>query len=182
MFIRAFVFTFIIAVSLWTGGLFHADAEENPSREYAIKAAFLYNFAKFVEWPSNAFTDNKAPVRLCVLGKDSFGIALDSLEGKTIHGRKLTIERLNCTEDLTICHILFISETEKKQLANIFDHVKYSSVLTVGDTENFAGLGGIINFTMVKKKIRFQINLAAADRAELKISSKLLKLADIIKE
>ena len=182
MFIRAFVFTFIVAVSLWAGGPLRADAEENPSREYMIKAAFLYNFAKFVEWPSNAFTDKKAPVRLCVLGEDPFGIALDSIEGKTIHGRKLTIERLNSTKDITICHILFISETEKKQLVNVFDHVKDSSVLTIGDTENFAGLGGIINFTMVKKKIRFRINLAAADRAGLKISSKLLKLADIIEE
>ena len=157
-------------------------AEQTSSREYMIKAAFLYNFAKFIEWPSNTFEDSKSPVRLCVLGKNPFGIALESIEGKPIHGRKLIIERLNNTKEIKICHILFISESEKKQLDFILENIKDLNILTIGDTKNFARLGGIINFTMVKKKIRFEINLDAANRAGLKISSKLLKLADIIKE
>ena len=164
------------------GTVHNTNAEQISSREYMIKAAFLYNFAKFIEWPPKTFEDSKSPVRLCVLGKNPFGIALESIEGKTIHGRKLIIEQLNSTKEIKICHMLFISESEKKQLDYILNNIKDLNVLTIGDTENFARLGVIINLTMAKKKIRFKINLDAANRAGLKISSKLLKLANIIQE
>ena len=157
-------------------------AGEDLSREYLVKAGFLYNFARFVEWPSEAFTDDQSPISLCVLGKDPFGGALKSIEGKTIKGRKLVINRFERIEDLPKCHILFISRSEKEDLDKIFANLKGWNVLTVADMEEFGQRGGIINFIIREHKVRFEITLDASDRAGLTISSKLLKLAKILRD
>jgi hypothetical protein len=155
---------------------------ESVSPEYLVKAAFLYNFAKFVEWPDKAFMDDQTPIILYILGKDPFGNALDSLQNKTVKGRNLMITRLKDIHDSQQCHILFISQSEKKNLARIFEKIKKWNVLTVSDIENFAQEGGIINFITKENKIRFAINVDAAQRSDLTVSSKLLKLAIIVKE
>ena len=158
-----------------------ARADLLPTREYRLKAAFLYNFAKFVEWPAEASSDEKSAFILGVLGEnDPFGPALESIRGKTVRGRTLTIKRFEGLQDLAACHILFIASSEKEQLEGALEFLEGSSVLTVGEMERFAEMGGIINFVVKKNRLRFEINLDAGRRAGLEISSQLLNLADSV--
>ena len=150
------------------------------TQEYAIKAAFLYNFGKFVEWPQGSFRDAKSPFVICALGEDPLGGALDTIHGKNINGREVVIKRIESIEDGEKCHILFVSASERGNLSQIFRTVKQLSVLTVGDMKGFAGSGGIINFISADNRIGFEINVSAAEKANLKISSKLLKLGNIV--
>jgi hypothetical protein len=154
--------------------------EDKVPSEYVLKAAFLYNFAKFVEWPEEAFSDGQGVMSICVLGEDPFGRALESIESKTVKGRKVMIRRSERLADLKGCHILFISRSKEKDLAQILTDLRDSNVLTVGDMADFAERGGIINFITAGKKLRFEINMEAAEQNGLKISSKLLKLADTL--
>jgi hypothetical protein len=155
-------------------------AETKPSPEYLIKAAFLFNFAKFVEWPADAFKDDLSPINLCILGTDPFGPALDTLKDKTIKGRPFKIKRANKVDDIEACHILFISASEKGNLKQILYALRNSHTLTVSEIEGFAQMGGIINFIIVNKKVHFEINLDAAEHSRLQMSSQLLKLAKIV--
>jgi len=158
----------------------NALAQSKKPSEYIIKAAFLYNFSKFVDWPGEVFADDQSPIILCILGKDPFGNVLESIEEKAVKGRKLMIKRREEIEDLERCHILFISRSEKRNLAQIFDKIADWHVLTVSDMDSFALQGGVIGLLTEEKKIRLQINLKAAQRRGVKISSKLLNLAQIV--
>ena len=149
-------------------------------REYEVKAAFLYNFGKFVEWPEDSFGDAKSPFIICALGEYPRSGALDTIDGKNINGRKVLIKRIESIEDGEKCHILFVSASEKQNLSQIFRTVKHWSVLTVGDIKGFAGAGGMINFISTDNRIGFEINVSATEKANLKISSKLLKLGNIV--
>ena len=151
-----------------------------PTREYRLKAAFLYNFAKFVEWPAEALSDENSTFILGVLGEDDPGPALESIRGKTVKGRTLTIKRFESLQDLADCHILFITSSERQDVERALESLEGSSVLTVGEMERFAEMGGIINFVVKKNRLRFEINLDAGRRAGLEISSQLLKLADSV--
>ena len=152
-----------------------------PTHEDRLKVAFLYNFAKFVEWPPEALSDEKSTFILAVLDEDDrLGPALQSIRGKTVKGRTLTIRRFKTLQDLADCHILFITSSEKKQVERALEFLEGSSVLTVGEMERFAEMGGIINFVVKKNRLRFEINLDAGRRAGLEISSQLLKLADSV--
>ena len=151
-----------------------------PLRQYRIKAAFLYNFAKFVEWPPEAFDDEDSTLVLGVLGDDPFGAALQSLAGKTVRGRRLTIKRFDSLLDLSHCHILFITSSVQEQQQKALQSLEGSNVLTVGEMQRFVQMGGIINFVIRKNKLRFEINLDAGKRAGLVISSQLLRLADSV--
>jgi hypothetical protein len=149
------------------------------SREYLIKAAFLYNFAKFTEWPETAFAHANAPLTICVVGRDPFGAALDSLNGKIIKGRTVAIFRLPDTAGAAACQVIFISESERERLATILRSLRGQPVLTVADMPDFARAGGIINLkTNPDERIRFDINVGIAQQAGLRLSSKLLSLAD----
>ena len=175
----------IVMVTVYIMANIALNAYANPPSpsEYQLKAVFLYNYAKFVVWPAESFADADAPIILGVLGKDPFGAIIDqTIKGKTVKGRKLAIKRFEKIEDVEICHILFVSASEKKHLSKIVKILKGSSVLTVGEVKQFAQRGGIINFIIKQNKIRFEINLDAAQQAKLKISSKLLKLAKIIRD
>jgi hypothetical protein len=153
-------------------------AQAQTSDEYQVKAAFLYNFAKFVDWPAEAFSGSGAQLVIGVVGDDPFGGALDqAINGKSIGGHSLTIRRLKWGQDLRSCHILFISSSERKRLPQIIQSVRGASVLTVGDVDGFNQQGGIINFVLESSKVRFEINARASDQVRLRISSKLLALA-----
>ena len=162
----------------------YAHAESRLSREYQIKAAFLYNFAKFVEWPAEAFVDDSAPIIFGVLGEDPFGDILDqTIKDKILNNRKLVIKRIEKFEedqDLADCHILFISSSEEKLLEKIVETLGDLSVLTVGEMKQFAQRGGIINFVIKRNKVRFEVNVDAAKQVRLRISSKLLNLANVV--
>ncbi len=159
------------------------EAPAQAASEYQLKAAFLYNFAKFIEWPPDAFADANAPIILGLIGEDPFGRVLEqTISGKTANARPLLIKRLKWGENLRDCTILFISASERKRLAQIFESVKGAGVLTVSEMERFAQLGGVVNFTMKENKVGFEINVDAAERARLKISSKLLSLAKVLSD
>jgi hypothetical protein len=152
-------------------------AEGQGASEYDLKAAILYNFVKFVEWPAEAFSDDGAPIIVAVVGDDPFRGSLDSVVGKSANGRQVVIRRLNAGQDLRSCHVLFVSSSEKKRLAQIVASIDGASVLTVGEMEGFESNGGMIRLTMEDNKVRFEINTGTARRARLRISSKLLSLA-----
>ncbi len=156
-------------------------AEEDSSAEYLVKSAFIYNFAKFVEWPDEAFSSTSAPIILCILGNDPFGATIETISGKVIRGRKLKVKVISKIEDIDKCHILFVCRSEKDHLKQFLDIMKNTESLTIADMNGFADQGGIINFIKSGNKIKFEINLDAANDAGLRISSKLLKLAKIVR-
>ncbi len=163
------------------GGVAWAAAEE-PSREYRIKAAFIYNFAKFTRWPAGSFADDEAPLDFCIYGDDPFAGALDAVAGRTIRGRRVAVRRIATIEASAGCHLLFISDSEAERLTGILAALGDRPVLTVADMPDFARAGGIINLTTnADDKLRFEINTGTARRAGLKLSSKLLSLAEITK-
>lgn len=153
-----------------------ASAQSFSSREYEIKAGYLYNFIKYVDWPSYGDT-----ITIGVLGYDPFGTALAPLNGKLVKGRRLVIKHLDSVRDAQQCQIIFVSSSEKQRLQEIFESLRSARVLTVGETQGFADGGGIINFIEENNKIRFEINAEAARRTGLSISSELLKLARLVK-
>jgi hypothetical protein len=157
----------------------HAQA----ATEYQVKAAFLYNFAKFVEWPPSSFSDASAPFRICVFGQDPFGQELRNITNeKIVNGRKLQVDQVADLQLAKTCHILFIAASEKAQLKRIFESLQGADALTVGDTKGFAELGGIINFVLEDGRVQFEVNHKAAGQARLKISSKLLGVAKVVIE
>ena len=150
--------------------------------EYKLKAAMLYNLTKFVEWPNSAYPDRHAPIFLCILGQDPIANSLAStIPKETENGRTVLIRHLQSDTEFPGCHILYISSSERKTAAHIFSTLNGSCVLTVGEMAQFAAHGGIIQFSLEDQHVRFDINLDAASRAGLKISSKLLALAQIVK-
>jgi hypothetical protein len=159
-----------------------ARASEPSMSEYLLKAAFIYNIAKFVEWPPGSFESEKTPLVFCVLGKDPFGYSLNTIDGKIVQGRTLTVRHVDRIEELRACHILFISSSETNRLPQVLQSLKDSKVLTVSDIPHFAQNGGIINLITLDNKINMEINVTAADKARMQISSKLLKLARIVNE
>jgi hypothetical protein len=157
-----------------------ADAHHN--QEYEVKAAFIYNFANFVEWPRDTFQGESSSLVIYVLGKDPFGNILNSINGKTVQGKKVVIRQAMQIEEVKECHILFVSASEKRNLAYVLKSLKARHVLTIGDQDRFCQAGGMINLVILNKRVGFEINVSAAKRAGIKISSSLLKLASDITE
>ena len=147
--------------------------------EYQIKAAFIYNFARFVEWPPEAFSNKNSPMIIGVLGENVFGDSLEqSINGKVINGHPLQFEVFNSAAQVTNCQVLFISASEKSRLSKILAQLQDRSILTVGEkADNFISDGGMIYLLIVEDKVRFEINNEAAKKSGLIISSKLLRLA-----
>ena len=151
--------------------------------EYQVKAAFLYNFAKFVQWPPGAFTSSSEPIAICIIGRNLFGSTLgDMVENKTVGGRPLAVRRLPDTQHAGKCQILFVGASEGKRVPALLEPLKGASILTVGETRDFTAMGGVMSFKLDGTHVRIQVCLGAAERAQLQISSKLLSLAEIVKE
>lgn len=151
----------------------------NPS-EYRFKATFLANFKNFVEWPVEAFSSDQAPLIICVVGDFSFGPSLAEMtRNVSLHGRRVDVRwvRRETEEELRACHVLFVSRSELKQYGRVLNLVRGTSVLTVGETPDFLANGGIITFSLQQNALQFDVNLAAANEAHLKISSRMLLLA-----
>jgi hypothetical protein len=156
-------------------------ATAQSASEYQVKAAFLYNFAKFVEWPPSGFRDATAPLQICILGRDPFGQALrDIVSAKTVNGRKFEIDYLVDMQLARACHILFIASSEKDRVKQILESMRGTVALTVSDTEGFAEQGGMIDFLLDNGRVLFEVNRNAAEQAGLKISSKLLGVAKVV--
>jgi hypothetical protein len=167
---------------LLLAGMLFLSAQKPPSREYQIKAVFLFNFTQFVEWPANALQP-KAPLVIGILGEDFFGSYLQEIiSAEQVNGHPLTIQRYSQIEEIKTCHILFISKSEKSRIEAITSGLKGRNILTVSDVDNFIKQGGMIRFYTVDNKIQLRINPDAAKEANLIISSKLLRLAQIVKK
>jgi hypothetical protein len=169
---------FLIAVLLLGGASSPASAVPPQSRvdEYQIKAAFLYNFAKFVQFPAS--DERPGPLVIGVLGDDPFGDILDAaVKGKTVQGREIVVRRLRDDDDLRHCHIAFVGASERRRVPEIVAHANDAGVLTVSESPHFLREGGIVRFYVEANRVRFQIDAAAAERAGLKINSLLLSLA-----
>lgn len=151
------------------------------SKEYQVKAAFLFNFMQFVEWPPTVFKNADDPFRIGVLGQDPFNAALeDTVQGETISNHKIIVEHAMQVDDLKNCQLIFISKSEKKHVAEILSALDDKPVLTVSEIEGFAERGGGINFYLEGNKVRFEVNPDAARHDGLKVSSQLLSLGKII--
>lgn len=151
------------------------------SREYQIKAVFLFNFTQFVEWPAAAFPTPDGPFVIGIIGRDPFGSYLDeTVQGEKLEGHPLVVRRIQSPDDAVNCHILFVNVSDKADVKRVLERVKDKPVLTVGDVPNFASQGGMIRFYKEENKIRIRINLEATKQANVNISSKLLNLADIV--
>jgi hypothetical protein len=151
--------------------------------EYPVKLAFLYNFTKFVEWPANSYNSPGAPLSICIVGHDPFSPDLEGqLRTRKAWGHPVAVLALRPADVLDTCQMVFIPVTEKDQAGKIVGRLTGSSTLTVGETEGFAAMGGVINLTVEKSEVHFEVNRLAADRAHLKMSAKLLSLAKIVTE
>jgi len=172
---RAALLTLALLVVL----LGRANAE--PATEKQLKSVFLYNFTMYVSWPPEAFDGAGAPLSVCVLGADPFGTVLDdTLRGETVNARKLSARRVSRVDEVSSCQILFISDSEAGELPALLKALAGKPVLTVGEMDQFAEHGGMIELRKVQSKIHLEINEDSAARAGLKISSQLLKLARIV--
>jgi YfiR/HmsC-like len=175
----------LLSAGLWAapGARSYAgdNAGDQAPTEYQVKAAFLLNFARFVEWPPRAFASATSPLGVCVLGEDPFGEALDrAVLGKTLSDRTLMVRRGKKLQELDGCEILFISASERGRLPEILGELRNAPVLTVGDSEEFAARGGGVQFTLEDNHVHFMVNVDATERAGLKVSSKLLSLAHVV--
>jgi hypothetical protein len=157
-------------------------AQEGPVPEPQVKAAFLVNFPKYVDWPAEAFAETNSPIVIAVLGESEVTAELQKIvAGRTVNGRKIVLKRLASGEESYVCHILFVAAAEHRRSPNLLARLKDTSILTVGESDNFLERGGIINLARRDQKIALEVNLAATDRAGLKISSKLLSVAGVVK-
>jgi len=178
--LRRPVFSLLLVVLSFTAlGLGSAQEE---SKEYQLKAAFLFNFAQFVKWPADSFTNADAPFCIGILGDDPFGDALEeTIRGETIDNHRLTVVRAQRIEDLKDCQMIFVSRSEEGHVGEILSQLNSRPILTVSEVESFALDGGDIDFYLAGGKVRFEINPQSAERCGLKISSQLLNLGKIVK-
>ena len=150
--------------------------------EYQMKAAYLYNFLKFVEWPAPSFANSTSPIVICVLGENPFGGTLqEAVRGNTANERTVVARPVADLAGARSCHVLFIGAATWKRDRPLLGALAGSALLTVGESPGFAASGGIISFKLDGARLRFEINVEAARQARLRISSKLLSLADIVK-
>jgi hypothetical protein len=168
----------VVAAGLWA-----ENARAQPAAgEYQVKAAYLLNFARFVEWPSNVLPAS-SPINIVVVGDDPFGGALEEvLRGKSANGHAIQLRHLRWSDVLTPYQIVFISVSEESHLPEILRYLGQNSVLTVSDIDRFSLRGGVIEFRMVGNRVRFDINRDPAIAAQLNISSRLLSVARAVHE
>ncbi len=159
----------------------YLEAKEH-SLEYKIKAAYLYNFSKFTDWPNQASFNETQSFYICILGKDPFGSTLTPIENKTIHGKQIKLVFLNRLDSsITDCRVLYIAEQNQYAVQSILQAISNTSILTVGDADNFATNGGIIGFVIEDGHVRLQINETVAYQAKLKFDPRLLRLGKSVK-
>jgi len=187
MFRRVGILIVALSVSLsWAPEAVAQTSDSSDSSEYLIKAGFIYNFAKFVEWPTTAFAQPDSPIVIGILGIDPFGPLIDRIvENKKIGARGFVVKRLKWggdLKDLKECKILFVGASERAHIDELMQIVKTLPILTVGETPGFAERGGVIRFVLEDDRVRFEINVDAAHEADLTISSRLLTLARIIQQ
>lgn len=153
-------------------------ADSPASKEYQIKAAFIYNFTKFVDWPAAAFPDKGTPIVIGVLGTNPFGGELNAaVEGRRVNGRELIVRPVSTAAEIEAVHVLYIGSSESARVPELLRSIRSKAVLTVGEKESFSRDGGVVSFLLEGDKVRFSINMDAAEAAGIKVSAQLQKLA-----
>lgn len=172
-----------LALGVWAAvsGAPAAQADSTTDREHQIKVAFVYNFVKFVDWPIDVLPESRDTISVCVLSDDPIYASLETIDGKIVKGRRLTVRRVDAPRELSSCQVAFFGLAEEKRLPQAMGSLQDASVLTVGEIDRFAQSGGIINLVVVNNKVRFEINVDRAERARLKLGSQLLSVATIVK-
>lgn len=153
-----------------------------PSSEYELKAAYLYNFAKFIHWPEDTFADKRSPLIIGVLGKNPFQTELLPLTSRTVRKRPIEIRQFNTVKDVRNCHLLYISQSVSNKLRTILKNLRTKPIVTVGDDMNFVNLGGMFQFVTRRDRLRFTVHLDVAKANAIKIDAQLLSLAVEIQE
>jgi len=173
-----------IVVLAWTLVGFPVLWAQRPKpSDYQVKAAYLYNFGRFIEWPSVVTTGKGGPFTICILGEDPFGATLDAtLAGETIAGKNVVAKRIATTQESVNCQIVFLSAAEAGRLNKIMEGLDKEAVLTVSDMPQFAQRGGMIQFVLEGNRVRFEVNLTATQHAGLTLSSDLLKVATAVRK
>lgn len=170
-----------LIAALLAGAVLPARAQTVRASKAEVEAVFLYNFARFVTWPESAFADARAPLTICVLGTDPFGPLLDeTVRGERLGEHPIAVTRIQRTEQATACHILYVGASLASEIEAIGAGTRASPVLTVSGVTGFARRGGIIEFLNDAGRVRLRINLRAAQSANLSVSSKLLRVADVV--
>ena len=177
---RAALITLVIILMLISSTATRTQAQD-PNGEYTLKAAFLYNFAKFVEWPSSTFAETTSPFVLCTLGHDPFGTNLDAIAGKMVRERSLVIKRIRSEGTVTGCQMLYVSPSELTQATDLLRSLHNTPVLTVCDIDNCAEAGIILGMRLVDNRVQLDMNLETLQHTPLKVSSQLMKLTRIVK-
>jgi len=173
----------LLALCIIVSGSGIARAESSAPTMSQVQAAFLFNFAKFVTWPNEAFQRSGDSLIIGVIGEDPFGAILEeTIRDKTVMGKKLAVKRFANIHDAANSHILFLSSSEESRLAQMMPVLEKTNILTVSDMARFAEHGGMVAFTVEDQKVRFNINVGAVERAGLKMGSQLLKLARIVND
>ena len=180
--LRAFILAALALAAGCTLGTLVAFTAEPPPSEYQVKAAFLINFPKYAEWPAEAFAETNSPIVIATLGESKVTTELQKLiPGRTVNGREIVLKSLATGEESGVCHILFISAAEQQQSPGLLAKLNHTGILTVGESDSFLESGGILNLARRDQKIGLEVNLAAASSSRIKISSKLLSLANVVK-
>ncbi len=170
-----------LLVGIWIVCIPFKGACSDNDKEYLLKAAFLYNFAKFIQWHDSAFKNPEDPVLLCLLNGEAFGNAIETIRDKEVSNkRKLSVRLCKSVKEVSGCHILFIASSESENLPSILSLTQTAPMLTVSDTEGFAQRGVMLNLVNIDNKIRFESNMNALNSMPFKLSSQLLKLAIIV--
>ncbi|MBK6399250.1 MAG: YfiR family protein [Bacteroidetes bacterium] len=165
---------------LFTFMIFSSSAQKGANSEAKIKAVFLYNFTRFVEWPARSFSSETAPFVIGIIGEDPFGAYIEqAIVGEKVNSHPIVIRRFNSIAEIEDCHILFVNLHDGGMIKQVVAHVSGKNILTVSDANNFAGWGGIIRFYSEESKVKIEINTTAAKAAQLSISSKLLSVSQI---
>jgi hypothetical protein len=163
--------------------LLATTAQAQRVSEQNVKAAYVYNLARFVEWPAQSLHTHTAPITLCILGQTPVSSALaEAVKGEKIDDRALLVQPLSTARQAGGCHVLFIAASERKDLHVILSDLKDVGLLTVGETEEFLDEGGAVNFKLEGTKVRIEINMNAVDRQKLRISPRLLSLARVVRK
>jgi len=181
-YIRSITLIAWLLISLFSPPTYSQITQAYKPSEYEVRAAYMYNFIRFVNWPEEVFSDSLEPIVIGIIGQDPFGKILDAMiEGRTIQSRRIVIKRFQRLEDYYPCHALYIGFKEKRYQVAILKLLEGTPVLTIGDLDGFIRLGGMINFIVASNQVSFEVNLKQVERSRLEVSAKLLKLVKIIR-
>ncbi len=168
-------FLLLIPADLWAG---NASADDPTVTEYEVKAAYIYYFAKFIEWSPEAFVSKSTPLTIGIIGDDEFGRLLGNIvKNKTIQDRPIAVRPVKTPADFRTCHMVFVSSSEQKRFRQIADSLQGTAILTITEAEEGSSVRGIMNLFVEGGKVQFEVDMSAAEKANLRISSKLLRLA-----